>query len=386
MSERRRGAATPRENTGFAASRERFWGMVTKEFRQISRDPQVLRVIFLAPIIELLIFGYAVSTDLKNATTMIIDHDKTQVSREIVQVLTASDSFRVTRVSDRPRDLVRALERGEVTLGLEIPVGFSRDLAAGGPATIQVLLDGTNSNTAQVAQGYVERILFDYVRRGATQLPPPPFKLEERAWFNPELESRNYNVPGTVGILILLICLLLTSLAVVREKEIGTLEQLRVSPLRARELLLGKTLPFAAIGLINLTLVTTVALLWFSIPLRGSVLLLVGISVLYILSGLGLGLLVSTISDTQQEAFLSTFMVVMPGILLSGFLFPITSMPKVIQWVTLVNPVRHYITCVRGIFLKGTGLEILWPHVLALALLGVGLLAVATVRLRRTSL
>jgi len=365
---------------------ERIRGMVAKEIRQITRDPEMLRIIFVAPVIQLLIFGYAVSTDLRSAKTIVVDHDHTEASRELVQKVEASGYFRVTGVSDRPQDIVRALEGGTALVGLEIPAGFASDLQSGRGAQVQILLDGTNSNMAQIAQSYLERIVFDHGRRSAASFPSPRVELEERAWYNPDLASRNYNVPATIGQLILLNCLLLTALAIVREKEIGTLEQLRVSPLRAHELILGKTLPFAMIALINLTVVTIVALLWFSIPLRGSVLLLLAASLLYILSGLGLGLLISTFSSTQQEAFMSTFLVVMPAILLSGFLFPVSSMPEPVQWITILNPVRHYIDVVRGIFLKGSGFFVLWPRLAALAVIGTTTLGIAAIRFRKTAL
>jgi ABC-2 type transport system permease protein len=364
---------------------ERLRGIVAKEVRQIIRNPEMLRIIFVGPIIQLVVFGYAVSTDLRGAKTMVVDHDKTQASRDLVSAVTSSGYFRIAAVSERSSDLVRALDEGRVIMGLEIPAGFARDMEKG-DAQIQALFDGTNSNTAQVALSYVERIVLEHARRSLPVTREPPIVLQERAWYNPDLASRNYNVPATIGQLILLNCLLLTALAVVREKEIGTLEQLRVSPLTAGELILGKTLPFAAIALINLVLVTSVALLWFSIPLRGSIPLLLAASALYILSGLGLGLLISTFSNTQQEAFLSTFMVVMPAILLSGFLFPVSSMPDPVQWITIVNPVRHYIDVVRGIFLKGSGIDILWPRLLALALIGGAALSLASLRFRRTAL
>ncbi len=365
---------------------ERLWGMIAKEFRQLARDPDMLRIVFVGPVIQLLVFGYAVSTDLRRAPTMVVDHDRTQTTRALVQTIAASGYFEIVRTADKPGDLVRALEKGEVVVGLEIPTGFTRELLGGQSPSIQVLLDGTNSNTAQVAKAYVERIVLDHVRRTTKGLPAAPMELEERAWYNPELASRAYNVPATLGTLNLVLCLMLTSLAVVREKEIGTLEQLRVSPLQPAELILGKTIPFAVLGMVNLTIVTTVALLWFSIPLRGSIPLLVGASALYIVSGLALGLIVSTFSNTQQEAFLSTFMVVMPAILLSGFLFPVTSMPEPVQWLTMVNPVRHYIDVVRGIFLKGSGIELLWTKLAALAAIGAVMLTAAILRFRRTAL
>jgi ABC-2 type transport system permease protein len=361
---------------------ERIAGMVIKEFRQIFRDPRMARVIFVAPVIQLLVFGYAVSTDIADTSTFLVDHDRSRASRELVDALTASGYFTVVGRSDRPEDLVDALERGEAVVGLTIPVHFSRDLRSGGGARVQVLLDGTNSNTASVAQGYAERILADFSRResGGASLP---IDLRDRPWFNPNLESRDYNVPAVVGALLMLICLLLTSLAVVREREIGTLEQLEVSPLTAVDLIAGKTIPFAVIGLIDVNIVTAVALYWFEVPFRGSYLLLLAASVLYILSALGIGLFISTISTTQQEAFMASFLVFMPAILLSGFMFPVSSMPEIFQWATLLNPVRHYMEIVRAIFLKGAGFDVLSRQFAALALIGTAVLLFATRRFQR---
>jgi ABC-2 type transport system permease protein len=331
------------------------------------------------------VFGYAVSTDIWKTRTFVVDHDNSRESRELVEALSASGYFRVAGRSQRPADLVRALDHGDAILGVEIPAGFAASLQNGADrATVQLLLDGTNSNTASVAQGYAERIVQSY----ALEYAPArslPVDLRERAWYNPDLASRNYNVPAVVGALIMLICLLLTSLAVVREREIGTLEQLQVSPLTSLELIAGKTIPFAVIGLVDLAVVTTVALLWFGVPFRGSLSLLFAASVLYLLSGLGVGLLISTISKTQQEAFMASFLVFMPAILLSGFMFPVSSMPEVFQWFTLLNPVRHYIEIVRAIFLKGTGLTALWPQFLALLTIGAGLLGFATTRFSKTT-
>ncbi len=360
---------------------ERIAGMVIKEFRQIFRDPRMARVIFVAPVIQLLVFGYAVSTDIADTGTFLVDHDRSRAARELVDSLTASGYFRIVGRSDRPEDLVRALERGDAVVGVTIPVNFSRDLRLG-EARVQILLDGTSSNTASVAQGYAERIVADFARR-QNPLVEAPIELADRPWFNPNLESRDYNVPAVVGALIMLICLLLTSLAVVREREIGTLEQLSVSPLTAVDLIAGKTIPFAVIGLVDLAIVTAVALYWFQVPFRGSFVLLLGASLLYILSALSIGLFISTISATQQEAFMASFLVFMPAILLSGFMFPVTSMPEVFQWATLANPVRHYIEIVRAVFLKGAGLAALSRQFAALAIIGTTVLLFATSRFRK---
>lgn len=362
---------------------QRIWEILRKEFLQIARDPRLMLVIFIAPVIQLLVFGYAVSTDIRNTTTFVVDHDQTQESRDLVEAFTASGYFQVVGRSDRPADLVSALQHGDAIIGLTLPAGFAANLRDGSGARVQVLLDGTNSNTATVALGYAERIVQSFGTRYAGGMTLS-LDLRERAWYNPDLKSRDYNVPAVVGAIILLVCLLLTSLAVVREREIGTLEQLMVTPLTAFELIAGKTIPFALIGLVDLLVVTAVALFWFDVPFAGNFFTLLLASVLYLLSGLGLGLLISTISKTQQEAFMASFLVFMPTILLSGFMFPVSSMPEVFQWLTLINPTRHYLEIVRGIFLKGVGVDELWIQFLALAALGTVLLGFAGSRFRKT--
>jgi len=355
--------------------------MVRKELRQVLRDPRMARVVLVSPLVQLVVFGYAVQTDIRNTATFVVDHDRSRESRELIEAFTASGRFAVVGQSDRVADLSSALDAGRAIVGVQIPAGFARDRARGN-ATVQIVLDGTQSNTATIARGYAERIVTSYAARSAG-VPAPPLELRERAWFNPDLASRNYNVPAIVGAILLLVCLLLTALAIVREREIGTLEQLMVSPLRPVELITGKLLPFAILGFVDLALVTTVAILWFHVPFTGSVPFYLAASALYILSALGLGLWVSTISSTQQEAFMVTFLIFMPTMLLSGFLFPVDSMPRVFQWLTIANPLRHYLDIVRGIFLKGTGPSVLWPQMAALAVLGFGLLALATARFQK---
>jgi ABC-2 type transport system permease protein len=349
---------------------ERVFEMVRKEFRQIFRDPRMRRVIFVAPMIQLIVFGYAVSTDIRNTSTIVVDHDRTQRSRELIEAFTASGYFRIVEASAEPRDVVAALDHGRAIVGVVIPRGFTADVEGEAGADVQILIDGTNSNTALLARGYAERIVQQFGARIAGADASQTVALDERAWFNPDLASRNYNVPAVIGVIIMLVSLLLTALAVVREREIGTLEQLQVSPLTPGELIAGKTIPFGLIGLADLTFITIVALLWFNVPFRGALPLLFGASVLYLLPALGAGLLISTISNTQQEAFMATFLLFMPTILLSGFMFPVSSMPEVFQWVTLLNPLRHYLEIIRGVFLKGTGLVELWQQHLALLLMG----------------
>jgi ABC-2 type transport system permease protein len=365
-------------------SLERIAVLVRKELLQLFRDPRLARIVFVAPLVQLIVFGYAVSTDIRDTPTFVVDHDRTRTSRELIEAFTASGYFSVVGVSERPADLVRALDHGEALVGLELPAGLARDLAAGG-ARLQILLDGTNSNTATVVRGYAERIVQRWAARRGPGAPPPAVRLQERAWFNPGLVSRNYNVPAVIGAIILLVCQLLTALAVVREREIGTLEQLMVSPLRPFELIAGKTIPFALVGLLDLGVVTAGALLWFHVPFVGSPALLVAASLFFLLSGLGAGLLLSTVSSTQQEAFMTSFLIFMPTMLLSGFMFPVSSMPDVFRWLTLLNPLRHYLEIVRGIFLKGVGVEVLWPQLLALVGMGAGVLIFAAKRFHKTA-
>lgn len=363
--------------------------MVVKELRQTFRDERTKRVIFVSPIIQLILFGYAVNTDVHNVATALVDHDQSAESRELVSALTASGYFRIVSTSDRPADLGWALDHGDAVVGLEIPEGYGVDLLRGRSPAVQLLVDGTNSNTATVAQGYATRIVQQLGSRvaqasGGPAAVPTGIDLRARAWFNPSLESRVYNVPAVIGVIVLLMCLLLTALGVVREREVGTLEQLLVSPLSAGELMLGKTIPVAGIALVQLTLVTTVALLWFHVPLRGSVPVLLLAAALFILAGLSFGLLISTVSTTQQEAFLAMFLFLLPAIILSGFLYPISTMPEFFQRLTLVNPLRHFLEIVRGVFLKGAGLRELWVQFTVLTGMAVTGLFVATRRFRRT--
>lgn len=370
--------------SGFSWRRVRE--MVKKEFRQLLRDPRTRIMIFVAPVIQLVLFGYAVNTDIRDTATIVVDHDRTPESRALIDAFQSTGYFRVTRYAARPAELARALDHGDAVVGLEIPTGFARDLAAGS-ATVQILIDGTNSNTATVAQGYAQQIVRRFgLERLAAAAPVPDggLELRSRAWYNPDLASRVYNVPAVIGVLILLMSLLLTALAVVRERELGTLDQLMVSPLTPAEFIVGKTLPVAFIGLIDLALITAVAILWFDVPMRGSPLTLVPAALLYILAGLSVGLLISSVSETQQEAFMAMFLFLLPAIILSGFFYPIRSMPLAFQWLTLLNPVRHFLEIVRAVFLKGEGVAGLWPQYLALVLMAGAALGYAIRRLPST--
>ena len=360
--------------------------MIAKEVRQLFRDPKTKRIIFAAPIIQLLAFGYAVNTDVRDVATVVVDHDRSVASRELINAVTASGYFRVVATSDQSRDLGEALDHGRAAVGLEIPATYMEDLYAGRSPAVQLIVDGTNSNTGTVAQGYAIGIVRDHGARLAMSAGAGGLGLEvrTRAWFNPSLESRVYNVPAVIGVIVLMMCLMLTALGIVREREVGTLEQLLVSPLSAGELILGKTIPVAAIALLQMTLVTFVALLWFRIPLTGSVPTLILAAVLFILAGLSVGLYISTISSTQQEAFLSMYLFILPAIILSGFLYPVETMPEGFRQLTMLNPLRHFLDIVRGVFLKGAGLRDLWTSMSALAAMSAVGPIFATRRFRRT--
>lgn len=363
----------------------RILEVVRKEMRQLLRDPRMVRILIVPPLFQLIVFGYAVSTDVWDTPTFIVDRDNTGESRELSDMLTSSGYFSLVGRSEDSRDMVRALDSGRALVGLEIPVGFAKALGGGCGAQLQLILDGTNSNTALKAKAYAEGIILSYVRKSGLVQVPVTVDLRERAWYNPDLSSRNYNVPAVIAALLMIVCILLTSLAVVREREIGTLEQLMVSPLTSVELIIGKTIPFAIVGLLDLTMVTTLALAWFGVPFKGSFLLLFFSGFLYLLSALGIGLLISTISRTQQEAAMASFLFLQPALLLSGFMFPVSSMPVVFQYLTLANPLRHFLDIVRAIFLKGSGVTLLWPQILALGVIGTGILLFAASRFRKTA-
>lgn len=357
--------------------------LVRKEFRQLFRDRRMIGFMFGAPLLQLVLLGFAVSTDVRDTALIVVDHDHTAVSRALVDAFTASGRFRVVETSDRGADITRALDHGTATAALEIPIGFTRHLQGGQVASLQLLFDGTNSNVATVSKSYAERIALSFGLAQAAVEVRPPIDFRARAWFNPSLESRVYNVPGVAGIIVYFVCLLLTSLGIVREREIGTLEQLMVSPLQPMEIILGKSIPVAIIGLADVAAVTVIAVTLFQVPFRGSIFHLFLGSALYLLSGLGLGLLISTVSKTQQEAFMGTVLVFMPSILLGGFMFPIRSMPEIFQWLTLLNPVRHYLKIVRAIFLKGVGPVAVWPEHLALFAIGMTVLLIAASRFEK---
>lgn len=364
---------------------ERIKQMVIKEFIQVFRDKRMKAIVFITPIMQLMLFGYAVTTDVNQITTAIYDLDKSYESRELTRRLESSGYFNIAYFPESPQEIQALVDRGKVLCAIQINSGFSSDLKRKTPTEIQIIVDGTDSNTATVAMDYATRIVMKYAKVFGSDpaVKHTPIEVNTRAWYNPDLRSRNYNVPGVIAFVIMLVCLLLTSMAVVREREIGTMEQLMVTPLRPIELMLGKTIPFAIIGFLDVFLVTLVAVFWFDIPIRGSLQIMPLAIAIYLLSVLGTGLFISTISRTQQQALMATFLFYIPAVLLSGFMFPIENMPKIIQYGTYINPLRYFLVIIRGIFLKGNGIEILWPQMLSLLVLGLVVMTISSLRFRK---
>ena len=369
-------------------NRIRIREIVRKEFIQLFRDRKNRPLLIVMPFVQLLIFGYVVSTDVRDVKIGVLDQSRTQESRRVSEAFSASPIFRVTHRVDDPRQLDELLLRRKVDVAIKIGPDFSERIRKGETAAIQVLADGSMSNMAGVRVAYtlqvLEKLNQDFLRQMIPQrLDYGRIDARIRTWYNANLESRDFFVPGIVAVLIMIISLLFTSMAIIKEKEVGTMEQLIVTPLRPFELILGKTIPFILISIAQMVAVSLFAVFWFDIPMRGSAaLMLLGVC-LFLLSTLGIGLFVSTISATQQQAMMTTFFFIVPFFMLSGFVFPIENMPLVVQWLTYLDPLRYMIAIIRGIFLKGVGMEVLWPQYLALVVMGVAVFAGAVGRFRK---
>jgi ABC-2 type transport system permease protein len=368
----------------------RIRALMRKEFIELRQNPRLFGLVIVAPIIQLTLLGYAATTDITHVPIVVVDGDRSAISRQLVERFSASPRFEVIAEEAHPREVDRYLERQEAWLAVVIPAGLEAAIERrADPAArqIQILADGTDANSSGVALSYASGLIAEFSATiaaergggGAAAIEP-----RVRVWYNPELVSKDFMVPGVLALLLLVITANLSSMAIVRERELGTLEQLSVTPLGRWELILGKLLPYGLVGFVDVLLVVAVAVLWFEVPLRGSLLVLLAGCATYLLCTLGLGLFVSTISSTQQQAMMTaTFFFLVPMVYLSGFIFPIENMPVAIQWVTTLIPLRYFLVIVRGVFLKGAGLEILWPQFAALGAWGVTVLALAALRVRK---
>jgi ABC-2 type transport system permease protein len=363
--------------------------LMRKEILELKRDPRLFAIVILAPIVQLNVLGYAATTDVKDIPIAIVDADRSTASRELVHRFETSANFKIVAMPGSTNEIDRYLDRGEAWMAIAIPPDYGRRVASGRATSIQIVSDGTDSNSTGVAMGYAQTLIGSYAQDlataqsgGSARMPAGGLVQPEiRVWFNARLESRDFMIPGIVALLLLVITTNLSAMAIVREKEIGTLEQLNVTPLARWELITGKLLPYAAIGIIDVVLVLVVAIYWFEVPMRGSIPLLFAMCLIYLLSTLGLGLFVSTISKTQQQAMMTAiFFFLTPMMFLSGFVFPIENMPSWIQPLTYLIPLRYFLVIVRGIFQKGLGLEILWPQAVALLAWGLTVLTLATLR------
>ncbi len=358
--------------------------LIRKEILQLRRDRRIMVMLVFAPLFQLFVFGYAVTLDIKHIPLVVCDRSRTVQSRELVGTLARSEHFDLRGWTDSPAGFDDYLVSGRALLALHVPSDFAKRLARQETAQLQFIVDGTDMNSAGVAVAYAAAATSHYARaRMGPRATQPPVSHEPRIWYNPDLDSVNYMVPGVICMILATVMTAVTALSLVREREAGTLEQLVVTPIRPIELMLGKTLPFAAIGLLDVGLIVLAARYGFAVSAAGSIPLLFFSAVLFLLTTLGLGLFISTVSRTQQQAMLTAFFVIMPSVMLSGFMFPIDNMPEVVQWMTYLIPLRYFVTVVRGIFLQGVGMGVLWPQFAALVASGGVVFALSAVRFQK---
>ena len=373
-----------------------------KELQQMSRDKKLYPLLFFAPVIQLVILGYAATLDIHNISTAVLDRDKTQLSRTYLHRFQHNGYFKFPyHVVDR-NQIYRLLDQGKIKVAIEIPKDFEKKLKIGKPAPVQMIIDGTESNSATIALNYARmisetfssKLIIEHIdvpsfqsgdflgtlqdTRGQTFL----VENQTRMWYNPDLSSADFMVPGVICMILLIVTTNLTAISIVKEKEIGTMEQLLVTPLKSSELIVGKLIPYILIGFIDVIFVLTIGHFVFHTPVKGNLILLLVLSVFYLLSTLGLGIFISTVVHTQEQSMIVTFLIILTMTILSGIIFPITNMPQAIQYFTYLMPIRYFAVIVRGILLRGIGLNILWPQVLALFLLGMLTLVLSIKRLR----
>ena len=365
--------------------------LIKKEFLQLRRDRRMLPIVFVAPMVQLLIFGYAAVMDVVEIPLVVCDQDRSEISREVVRRLEGTTTFEPIIHVESPDEIDPLMTAGQAGVALVIPTGTGSEVLSGGSMPVQVLVDGSDSVTASTGLStstmaitlYARELLLERIEAMGLTVPQMP-TMEPRVWFNPELKSRNYMVPAIMGMILMLMTLMLTSMAIVREKEVGTMEQLIVTPIRPVQMILGKLLPFVIVGFVQATVVLAVATLWFEVPFRGSVGTLYLLILPFLLNTLGIGLFISTVTHTQQQAMMTAmFFFMMPMIYFSGFVFPIESMPAWIQPVCYLVPLKYFLSIIRGIFLRGVGLEVLWPDALALTALGMVVLLLSVLRFRK---
>jgi ABC-2 type transport system permease protein len=366
--------------------------MLIKEFLQMLRDPRMRMVILGMPVIQLVVMAFALTTDVTDIRTALLDMDKTPSSREMISDFTSSRHFQIVKVINSQQEITDLLDKGLVRAVIHIPSGFEQTIFNGSTAQVQVLSDGSDSNTTAIVQGYAGRIVQAYSDKkliqqiGRKGMTPPQARVDtvERAWFNANQESKYYYVPSLIAVMLFIFSLLLTSIGIVKEKEIGTIEQVMVTPIRKIEFILGKTIPYMVTGYISMTIMLCVAYLVFDIHVKGNLALFYVLSGLYLFGNMGIALIISASAATQQQAMLTSFLILMPCVMLSGFMFPIKNMPDLVQYATFLNPMRWYLEILRGIVMKGVGISVLWPAIVAQAFLAVSFISIAWARFSKT--
>ncbi|MBE0446806.1 MAG: ABC transporter permease [Actinobacteria bacterium] len=366
--------------------------LARKEIIQLLRDRRLLPLLFIAPLIQLILFGYVVQTEVKHIGVVLVDSDRTAESRIIAEKFTNAGYFEIVRRVNSESEVPELIRADKATLGVILPKGYQSDIKSGRVAEVMLVLDGSDANAGVQAQQYAMGIiaarsqeLMGRRMEAMSAIAPKVSSVEPRVrvWYNPDLKSVNYMVPGLIGMIITLITMIITSVAIVKERERGTLEQLIVTPIKRWELLMGKVLPFVAIAFIEIGLIVGIGVWWFGVPFRGNIFLLLALCIAFLFTTVGQGLFVSTISRTQHQAQMTAWFFMMPSMMLSGFIFPIENMPKVIQVLTYVIPLRYFLVIVRGIFLKGVGMAALWDQVLILSLLGILIFGVSVLRFQK---
>ncbi len=370
----------------------RLASLIRKEFIQIRRDPRTLVLVLVIPIMQLFLLGYAATNDVRNVPMAVFDQDKGPAARQLLDAFRAADYFRLAYDVDSETQLRNLIDSNQARVGLVIPPDYSDQLHGNGKAQVAFILDGSDPTVAStslsaaqlIGQEYATRILSERLnRRGQSLSIQPPVEVRSQVWYNPDLVSAYFMIPGVIGIILYALTSILTATAVVRERERGTIEQLIVTPIRPWELVVGKMLPYVVLAILNALEVLAIGHWWFKVPVRGDLSLILALSGLFLLSSLGIGLLASTIANTQQEAMLVVWMTLLPGIFLSGFFFPLEAMPKVLQWVSYLMPLRYYLAIIRSLMLKDTSLLAIRSEVLALVISGLGLMTIASLRFRK---
>lgn len=371
--------------------RRRLTAIIVKEFIQLVRDRRTLAMALLMPVMQLLLFGYAITTDVERLPTIVVDDSRSQESRALIERFVNSRYFNVVAYAANLREVERQIDRGRMRVGIVIPPGFADDLRAGRAAVVQVVVDASDPLVARSALSTAEAIgqivslemAGEMLGRAGIRIAGAPLEIRTRAWYNPDLRSVNFMVPGILAIVLAMLTMMLTALAIVRERELGTLEQLVATPIRKSELMLGKILPYVVLGYADITLALLIAAFWFRVPIHGSLLLLYGLALLFYLASLGQGVLISTVSKTQRQAMQAAFFAFLPTILLSGFMFPREGMPVLIQWIGFALPLTYFLIIVRGIVLKGVGIAALSSQIIPLAVLGVLFFSVSVRRFQK---